>query len=197
MVFFIAAQMDWDRLLVLKEQPPKNMGPHGSRTDEDMGPFVRPVHTCHRLQHCFSCFWIKVSGAQSDKLRPECQFTPSLTSDQALDLLTLDQVLDLLTSPNFFWPPHGIWSSQARDQMWAVVGTYISAVAKLDPLIHRAGLGIKPVSWCCREATDPIAQQHNSKNSNHAIFFLAPPTARDWTLARAVTWATAVTTPDP
>ena len=27
----------------------------------------------------------------------------------------------------------------------------------LDPLTHLAWPGIKPVPWCCRDATDPIA----------------------------------------
>ena len=32
-----------------------------------------------------------------------------------------------------FWPPQGLWSSQARDQIQAVVKTYATAVATLDP----------------------------------------------------------------
>ena len=49
-----------------------------------------------------------------------------------------------------FWPPHGTWSSQARDQIWAAVATYTAAAAMPYPLTHCAGLGIEPVSWCCR-----------------------------------------------
>ena len=32
----------------------------------------------------------------------------------------------------FFWPPHSIWSSQARDQIQATVATYTAAIAILD-----------------------------------------------------------------
>ena len=32
-----------------------------------------------------------------------------------------------------FWPPCGTWSSQARDQIWAIAETYASAAATLDP----------------------------------------------------------------
>ena len=34
---------------------------------------------------------------------------------------------------NFFWPPHGIWSSPARDQIGATVVTYAAAAATPDP----------------------------------------------------------------
>ena len=58
-----------------------------------------------------------------------------------------------------FWPPCGIWSSWAKDQIRAAVGTYTTAVAMSDPLTHYAWLGIKPVSWFCREAIDPVVPQ--------------------------------------
>ena len=32
-----------------------------------------------------------------------------------------------------FWPPHSIWSSWARDHIWATVVTYASAMAMPDP----------------------------------------------------------------
>ena len=38
-----------------------------------------------------------------------------------------------------FWPLHGIWSFQARDQIRATVATYTTAVATQDPLTHCAG----------------------------------------------------------
>jgi len=30
---------------------------------------------------------------------------------------------------------------------------------KLGPLTHCTRLGIEPVSWCCRDAADPVAPQ--------------------------------------
>ena len=61
-----------------------------------------------------------------------------------------------------FQPPWGIWSSQAWDQ------TYAAAVAMPDPLIHCAGLGIKPMSWRCRNTTNPVEPQWEL----HALFYL-------------------------
>ena len=58
-----------------------------------------------------------------------------------------------------FWPPHGLWSFQARDQIWASAATYTTAVATPDPLTHCARLGIEPVSWHRRGATNPVAPQ--------------------------------------
>ena len=58
-----------------------------------------------------------------------------------------------------FWPPHSIHCFQARDQIQATVVTYWATVAMLDPLTHCAGLGIKPTSWSCKFAADPIAPQ--------------------------------------
>ena len=55
--------------------------------------------------------------------------------------------------------PHSIWSSWARDQIWGTVVTYLAAAAVLDPLTHCAGPGIKPASWSCRDAIDPVAPQ--------------------------------------
>ena len=37
--------------------------------------------------------------------------------------------------------------------------TYAAAVATLDPLTHRAGSGIKPVFWHCKDATDTVVPQ--------------------------------------
>ena len=37
--------------------------------------------------------------------------------------------------------------------------TYLAAAAVLDPLTHCAGPGIKPASWSCRDAIDPVAPQ--------------------------------------
>ena len=44
-----------------------------------------------------------------------------------------------------FWPPSGMWSSWARDQIRATVATYAAAAAMPDPLTHCAGPGI----WTC------------------------------------------------
>jgi len=55
-----------------------------------------------------------------------------------------------------FWPPHGIWSSWARDHIWATVATYTSAVVMPDPLTHHAGPGIRAVCWHCRDAAHPV-----------------------------------------
>ena len=41
----------------------------------------------------------------------------------------------------------------------ATVATYAAAVAMLDSLTPCAGLGIKPVSWCCRDAAKPTEPQ--------------------------------------
>ena len=55
------------------------------------------------------------------------------------------------------WPPRGIWSSRARDQIRAAAVT--TAAATPDPLTHRAGPGSQPASWHCRDTTDPAAPQ--------------------------------------
>ena len=59
----------------------------------------------------------------------------------------------------FFGPPRGIWSSQARDQIRATVSTHATAAAMPDPLTHCVSLGLKPASWHCRDAADPIVPQ--------------------------------------
>ena len=63
-------------------------------------------------------------------------------------------VVSFLVFFSFFWLPHGIWSSQARDHVWAVVVTYATATATLDPLTHFPGPGTEPVSLalqrCCQ-----------------------------------------------
>ena len=61
------------------------------------------------------------------------------------------------------WLPHSIWSSWARDQIWAAIVTCDTAAAMLDPLIYCARLGIKPVSWHCKDATNPFAPQQEFK----------------------------------
>ena len=58
-----------------------------------------------------------------------------------------------------FWPPHGIWISQAQDQIQGTITTEAAAAATLDPLTHCARLGIKPMSQCFQEAADPLTPQ--------------------------------------
>ena len=52
-----------------------------------------------------------------------------------------------------------MWNSQARDQIQATVATYVAAAATPDLLTHCAGPGIKPASWHCRDAANPIVPQ--------------------------------------
>ena len=58
-----------------------------------------------------------------------------------------------------FWLPHGIWNSQARDQICATVVAYTTARAKPDPLTRCAKRGMQPASWHCRDTANPIAPQ--------------------------------------
>ena len=50
--------------------------------------------------------------------------------------------------------------------------TFVTAAATLDPLTHCAGPGMEPVSWHCRDATDPIAPQREFSDlqSSHHLF---------------------------
>ena len=43
-------------------------------------------------------------------------------------------------------------------------GSDAAAVAALDPLTHCSRPGIEPVSWCCRDAADPVAPQQELQN---------------------------------
>ena len=45
----------------------------------------------------------------------------------------------------------------AGDQIQAAVVTYTAAAAMPHPLTYFTGLGTEPASWCCRDATDPMA----------------------------------------
>ena len=58
-----------------------------------------------------------------------------------------------------FWLPQGTWSSQARDHIWAAVASYTAAAATANLLIHCVGPRIKSLSWCCRDAADPLVPQ--------------------------------------
>ena len=62
----------------------------------------------------------------------------------------------------FFGVPHGIWSSWARDQIQAASTSYTAAAIMPDPLNLYARPGIEPVSWHCRDTTNPVALSGNS-----------------------------------
>ena len=68
-----------------------------------------------------------------------------------------------ISPPFFFSPTHSVWSPQARDQFQTTVVTCATALATLDPLTHSTGLGIDPVSWRCRDTTDPVAPSFGAK----------------------------------
>ena len=58
-----------------------------------------------------------------------------------------ENVFSVLLCPLFLMCPCGTWSSQARDQLWAVVVTCAAAAATPDPLTHydlRPGAGGTP-----------------------------------------------------
>ena len=58
-----------------------------------------------------------------------------------------------------FWPPRGMWSLQARDQIRVTAATSTPAAAMPDPFTRCTGQGIEPASWCCRDANDPVVPQ--------------------------------------
>ena len=63
---------------------------------------------------------------------------------------------------NFFWPPGGIWSSQTRDQIRAIVVTYAATTATPDILTLVPGLGsvLAPqrhcLAHCATVGTPPL-----------------------------------------
>ena len=96
-----------------------------------------------------------------------------------------------------FWPPRGIWSSQARDQNRASVATY---AATRDPLTHCALPGIEPASRCSRDAAHPIALQQelqdelrassaHTVSSNHSANKKGQGTHAKAYLVWAICWA--------
>ena len=79
---------------------------------------------------------------------------------------------------SLFWYPCGIWSSQGRDLIQATVATYTEAAAVPDPLTHWAGPGVKPVTWRCRNATNPtVPQQQLLMLMDYFFLFRAKPAA--------------------
>ena len=72
-----------------------------------------------------------------------------------------------------FWLSHSIWNSQARYHIRAVIVTYTTAVAMLDPVIPCSGPGIRSSSWYFRDTTNPVIPQWE----------LLPPSIFDFKLA--------------
>ena len=65
-----------------------------------------------------------------------------------------------------FWPPHGTWSSLARDQNRATTPN--------RSLTHHPGLGVESESQSCRDALDPIEPQRESPPpfcGSYVLFF--------------------------
>ena len=82
-----------------------------------------------------------------------------LTSSDGCCVVCIDHPRRL-SSPSsllLFFLPHGMWSSQARDQIWASVVIYAAAAAT-PVLTQYARLRIKPVSRRCRDTINPLGQ---------------------------------------
>ena len=47
-----------------------------------------------------------------------------------------------------------------------------AAAATLDPLTRCASLGIKSVSWCCRDTTEPIAPQWELRSILYIVVYI-------------------------
>ena len=75
-------------------------------------------------------------------------FSPSLLHPPSTGLRgTLSLLCESHLSFFFFlfWPPCGVWSSRARNQVWTTVVTYAATLAT-DPLTHCNRPGIKPTT---------------------------------------------------
>ena len=59
---------------------------------------------------------------------------------------------------SLIWMPYGMWKFLGQ-------GSDLSQRTAPDPLTHCAGPGIKPASWCCRNATD--ARLHHRANPSN------------------------------
>ena len=93
--------------------------------------------------------WIwATSWTYCDNLEQQWIFSPlSEARNWTRILMDTSQILNLLShnrSSLGFVCLFCFLSSQARDQIWATVVTYIAAVATLDSLTHSAGPGIQP-----------------------------------------------------
>ena len=87
----------------------------------------------------------------------------ALHSDSFLDCLTNTVLLFLY----LFWLPHSVWSSQARDQIRASVGTYAATLAVLDPLTHCASWESSLHPGTTKMSPIPL---HQSRNSMFSYF---------------------------
>lgn len=56
----------------------------------------------------------------------------------------------------FFFFLDAQWHMEFLDQIQVTVATYAVAAAKLDPLTNCARPEVESVSWCCRDAADPV-----------------------------------------
>ena len=67
-----------------------------------------------------------------------------------------------------FWPPSGIWSSLTRDQIQAVLVTWVAAAAMPDPLTHCARLEL---NLCLSAPERLLIPLTHSGNSYSTIFY--------------------------
>lgn len=72
-----------------------------------------------------------------------------------------------------FWPPSGIESSQARDQLWVAAVAYAEAAGNTGSLTYSAGPGIELMSQHLRCAVDPIAKQQELLRTVFSVKALA------------------------
>ena len=57
-----------------------------------------------------------------------------------------------------FFLPHGLWSSWARDQIWAAVATHSHSWSNrsFNPLLQAKD---QTYVWCCRDTAKPVVSQ--------------------------------------
>ena len=87
-------------------------------------------------------------------------FVPDEPQRELLDILFHTLFHDSgLSQDFFFFPLAAHRSSQARGQIWGAVMTSAAAGATPDPLTHHAQQKVERVSWCSREAANPVLLQ--------------------------------------
>ena len=107
--------------------------------------------------------------------------------------------------PPLFWPLCSIWSSQAKDQIWA---TYSHSFGKVRSLTYSAEFGIEPTSLYSRNAVIPLCQREflslhfNNKDMRHREYSeekwgmaLSRTHSMNYTLFPPMTWSCAETDP--
>ena len=74
------------------------------------------------------------------------------------DMIPTPTDISMLFHFILFWPPLSIWSSWARDQIWAKLWPSCSYgdARSFNPLCPP---GIEPVSWRCRDTADSVVAQ--------------------------------------